>query len=140
MHALLAQDAVFPHFDQVKAEHVVPGIRQLLTDLHGKHLLITHHPPPTLSAPCLTPACCPAGPCCALTAAEIDKLEASVTPSWAGLVEPLERISDRHQRVWGVVSHLKGVRDSEELRKARVCLAARTWLAGAPAPGAHKRC
>lgn len=26
---------------------------------------------------------------------------------WEGLVEPLEKISDRHQRTWGVVSHLK---------------------------------
>jgi len=50
--------------------------------------------------------------------AAIDKLEAEVQPTWAGLVEPLERIGDRHQRTWGVVSHLKGVRDSEPLRKA----------------------
>ncbi len=38
---------------------------------------------------------------------EVTALEASVTPSWAGLVEPLERIVDRNQRAWGVVSHLK---------------------------------
>lgn len=50
--------------------------------------------------------------------ADIDALEASVTPTWQGLVEPLERISDRHQRTWGVVSHLKGVQDSDALRKA----------------------
>lgn len=37
----------------------------------------------------------------------IDELEQSVQPSWEGLLEPLERISDRHQRVWGIVSHLK---------------------------------
>lgn len=37
----------------------------------------------------------------------IDELELTVQPSWEGLLEPLERISDRHQRVWGVVSHLK---------------------------------
>jgi oligopeptidase A len=64
---------VFPKFDEVKAEHVVPGMRALLTRLH----------------------------------AEIDALEAGVEPTWAGLVEPLERISDRHSRTWGVVSHLK---------------------------------
>ncbi|KAJ9507608.1 hypothetical protein QJQ45_019220 [Haematococcus lacustris] len=51
--------------------------------------------------------------------AEIDALEQNVVPTWSGLVEPLERIQDRHQRTWGVVSHLKvGVRDSEALRKA----------------------
>jgi hypothetical protein len=64
---------VFPKFDEVKPEHVVPGMRALLAELH----------------------------------AEIDALEANVTPTWEGLVEPLERISDRHQRTWGVVSHLK---------------------------------
>lgn len=67
------QDVVFPKWDEVKPEHVVPGMRALLATLHK----------------------------------EIDTLEASVAPTWEGLVEPLERISDRHQRTWGVVSHLK---------------------------------
>ena len=38
---------------------------------------------------------------------EIDALEKSVEPTWEGLVEPLERISDRLSRAWGTVSHLK---------------------------------
>ncbi|KAI8465022.1 MAG: hypothetical protein J3K34DRAFT_438374 [Monoraphidium minutum] len=80
----LLADAVFPKFNEVKAEHVVPGMRALLGELHRA----------------------------------IDALEAGVVPSWEGLVAPLERISDRHQRTWGVVSHLKGVQDSEALRKA----------------------
>ncbi|KAG2436620.1 hypothetical protein HYH02_011555 [Chlamydomonas schloesseri] len=80
----LLADVSFPKFDQVKPEHVVPGVKHLLGQLH----------------------------------AEIDKLEAAVEPTWQGLVEPLERISDRHQRVWGIVSHLKGVKDSPELRAA----------------------
>ncbi len=50
--------------------------------------------------------------------AEINTLEGSVTPTWSGLVEPLERISDKLGRPWGVVSHLKAVRDSEPLRAA----------------------
>ena len=50
--------------------------------------------------------------------AEIDELEKSVEPTWPGLVEPLERIIDRVSRSWGAVNHLKGVRDSEPLRKA----------------------
>ncbi len=62
-----------PKYDQVKAEHVVPGIRALLEELH----------------------------------AELDALEASVTPTWEGLVEPVERIVDRISRAWGTVSHLK---------------------------------
>ncbi|KXZ49272.1 hypothetical protein GPECTOR_22g865 [Gonium pectorale] len=83
----LLADVSFPHFDAIKPEHVVPGVRRLLAELHS----------------------------------EIDALEAAVVgcqPSWGGLVEPLERIGDRHQRIWGIVSHLKGVKDSPELRKA----------------------
>jgi oligopeptidase A len=60
-------------YDKVKAEHVVPGVRQLLKELH----------------------------------AEIDRLEGDVQPTWDGLVAPLERLNDRHQRTWGIVSHLK---------------------------------
>ena len=41
-----------------------------------------------------------------------------MTPTWSGLVEPLERIGDRLGRPWGTVSHLKAVRDSEALRAA----------------------
>ena len=67
------QDAAFPLFDQVQAEHVVPGITALVAQLNK----------------------------------EIDALEESVEPTWEGLVEPLERISDRLSRAWGVVSHLK---------------------------------
>lgn len=33
-------------------------------------------------------------------------------------MDPLERLSEQLSRPWGVVSHLKGVRDSDELRKA----------------------
>ena len=37
----------------------------------------------------------------------LDSLEAGVAPSWEGLVEPLERMTDQLSRAWGVVSHLK---------------------------------
>jgi len=80
---LLAETA-FPLFDKVNAEHVVPGMRALLGQLHD----------------------------------EITELEKSVQPTWSGLVEPLEKIGDRHQKTWGIVSHLKGVKDSDGLRKA----------------------
>lgn len=69
----MPQDVSFPLYDEIKPEHVVPGVKQLLAELHEA----------------------------------IDKLEAGVVPTWSGLVEPLERIGDRHQRVWGVVSHFK---------------------------------
>lgn len=48
---------------------------------------------------------------------QVDRLEASVEPTWEGLVQPLERIVDRLSRAWGTVSHLKAVKDTEELRK-----------------------
>ncbi len=37
----------------------------------------------------------------------LDNLEKSVQPTWEGLVEPLERLSDKIERTWGAVSHLK---------------------------------
>ena len=67
------QDTPFPLFDEVKAEHVVPGITQLLDELN----------------------------------AELDELEKKVQPTWSGLVEPLERLTDRLSLAWGTVSHLK---------------------------------
>lgn len=49
---------------------------------------------------------------------ELDELERTVEPSWGKLVEPLERIEDRLTVVWGMVNHLKSVKDSSELRSA----------------------
>jgi hypothetical protein len=49
--------------------------------------------------------------------AEVDGLEAAVVPTWEGLVHPLERIVDRLSRAWGTVTHLKAVKDTDELRK-----------------------
>ena len=39
-------------------------------------------------------------------------------PSWGKLVEPLEKIVDSLSVVWGIVNHLKSVKDSSELRSA----------------------
>jgi oligopeptidase A len=50
--------------------------------------------------------------------AELQHLEDQLQPSWAGLVEPLERIEDRLNRTWGVVGHLMGVQNSDALRQA----------------------
>lgn len=46
------------------------------------------------------------------------ELEGRVEPSWPKLVEPLEKIVDRLSLVWGIVNHLKTVKDSPELRSA----------------------
>jgi oligopeptidase A len=49
---------------------------------------------------------------------ELTELEAQVTPSWEGLVEPLSRWEDRLTWSWGIVGHLMGVKNSPELRQA----------------------
>lgn len=49
---------------------------------------------------------------------DLIQLEKTVEPSWPKLVEPLEKIVDRLQVVWGIVNHLKAVKDSAELRSA----------------------
>ncbi|RZB92980.1 probable cytosolic oligopeptidase A [Glycine soja] len=49
---------------------------------------------------------------------ELEELERNVEPSWPKLVEPLEKIVDRLSVVWGMINHLKSVKDSSELRSA----------------------
>ncbi|XP_042498326.1 probable cytosolic oligopeptidase A isoform X2 [Macadamia integrifolia] len=49
---------------------------------------------------------------------DLVELEKTVEPTWPKLVEPLEKIVDRLQVVWGMVNHLKSVKDSPELRSA----------------------
>lgn len=73
LNSVCVQNEFFPRWDEVKAEHVKPGILHIIADLEK----------------------------------ELSTLEESVQPTWKGLVEPLERISDRISRAWGTVSHLK---------------------------------
>jgi oligopeptidase A len=49
---------------------------------------------------------------------ELATLEANVQPTWQGLVEPLEKLSERLSWSWGIVNHLMGVKNSPELRTA----------------------
>lgn len=48
----------------------------------------------------------------------LSTLEANVTPTWAGLVEPLTQIEERLRWSWGIVGHLMGVKNNAELRQA----------------------
>lgn len=50
--------------------------------------------------------------------AALQRLEAEAQPTWEGLVEPLERLTDRLSVTWGSVGHLMGVQNSEALRQA----------------------
>lgn len=55
--AAVLQDSPFPAYSEVKAEHVVPGIRALLAELHAEVriccLMLTYR-----EAWCLPPDCC----------------------------------------------------------------------------------
>jgi len=87
---LLAQtDLGTPLYDQVKADQVVPNIKELLADLNSE-----------------------------LDALEKGVGEPSTVITWENLVVPLEKIVDRLGKTWSVVTHLKAVCDTEELRKA----------------------
>ena len=80
----LLQGSGLPPFADIKPEHVVPAIKDLIEQLD----------------------------------AELTKLETTVEPTWTGLVEPLEKITERLTWTWGAVSHLMGVKNSSELREA----------------------
>ncbi|WP_449418777.1 M3 family metallopeptidase [Phormidium nigroviride] len=49
---------------------------------------------------------------------ELSILEATVKPTWSGLVEPLQGIVERLNWSWGIIGHLTGVKNSPELRTA----------------------
>ncbi|MBW4576975.1 MAG: M3 family metallopeptidase [Aphanothece sp. CMT-3BRIN-NPC111] len=73
-----------PPFADVKPEHIVPAMTQLLAELDS----------------------------------ELSNLEPKVTPTWSGLVEPLQQLVERLSWSWGIVNHLTGVKNSPELREA----------------------
>jgi oligopeptidase A len=50
--------------------------------------------------------------------AVIEKIEATLTPTWEGLLEPLDEIGIPHEYSWGCISHLMAVKNSPELRAA----------------------
>jgi len=51
-------------------------------------------------------------------AARFDALQSDATPTWAGLLKPLEDMDRAFEYCWAPVSHLMAVKDSEGLRKA----------------------
>lgn len=50
--------------------------------------------------------------------AEIEKLEQTIQPTWASVVESTEELDVAFEYTWGPVGHLFGVRNSDELREA----------------------
>ena len=53
----------------------------------------------------------------AQTLAELEKLEADLTPTWKGLIEPLELMDIPFEYAWQPINHLLNVRNSTELRE-----------------------
>lgn len=49
---------------------------------------------------------------------QLARLETKVEPTWSGLVEPLEKLTERLYWSWGILNHLMGVKNSPELRVA----------------------
>ncbi len=49
---------------------------------------------------------------------QVEALEQDHTPSWEGVIAPLDEIGRRFEYAWGPVSHLFGVKNSPELREA----------------------
>jgi oligopeptidase A len=49
---------------------------------------------------------------------QLTALEQNITPTWAGLIEPVDRLSEQLNWAWGIVGHLMGVKNSPELRTA----------------------
>lgn len=73
-----------PPFAEIKPEHIVPAIEQLLPELE----------------------------------AQLTKIEENVIPTWQDLVVPLNQIEERLRWSWGIIGHLMGVKNSDELRQA----------------------
>ncbi|NBD16877.1 MAG: M3 family peptidase [Cyanobacteria bacterium] len=49
---------------------------------------------------------------------QLTELEQTVQPTWEGVVDPLTEIEERLTWSWGIVSHLMGVKNSQDLREA----------------------
>ena len=49
---------------------------------------------------------------------ELTRIESAATPTWDGVVEPIEDLGDRLSVAWGTVGHLLSVRNSDALRSA----------------------
>lgn len=80
---LLVTDGL-PRYDEIKPEHVEPGVKNLLVQVEK----------------------------------QIEELEKTLTPTWDGLLKPLEDMDVPFEYAWGPVGHLMSVQNSDDLRKA----------------------
>lgn len=54
----------------------------------------------------------------ARSSAELEALEQAAPRTWHGLLVPLERLTDRVSRAWGLATHLHNVKNSPDMREA----------------------
>ena len=54
----------------------------------------------------------------AASSAELEALEQAAPLTWHGLLVPLERLTDRVARAWGVATHLHNVKNCDAMRQA----------------------
>ena len=73
-----------PRYDEIEPEHVVPGVKHVLSEAEK----------------------------------QIAALEQNMTPSWDGLLVPLEKLDVPFSYAWGPVGHLLSVKNSDDLREA----------------------
>ena len=73
-----------PRYDEIEPEHIVPGVKHVLTEAEK----------------------------------QIAALEQNMTPSWDGLLAPLEELDVPFSYAWGPVGHLLSVKNSDDLREA----------------------
>lgn len=50
---------------------------------------------------------------------KISKIEAAITPTWSGLIKPLEELDVPFEYAWSPIGHLLNVKNSKELRDAQ---------------------
>ena len=85
---LLALDEGPPAFDRIRPEHVQPAVGQLLED----------------------------------TTTGLEQIELSLdnpaAATWSNTIGALEALGQRWERIWSPVSHLMGVKNSDDLREA----------------------
>jgi hypothetical protein len=85
----LLVDGDFPLYNEVTAEHVAPGMKALIEEAEGS-----------------------------LASLEARLAKDNYEINCVEFLAELERMSDRIGRAWGVVNHLKAVKDTEALRNA----------------------
>ncbi|XP_071815098.1 uncharacterized protein [Apostichopus japonicus] len=85
----LLDNSGLPRFEEIRAEHVVPGLKSILSDVENEFEKL-----------------------------ETKLSDPDLQLSWSVVSDPLERIGFPLEYSWSVVNHLNGVKNHEELRNA----------------------